>query len=205
VQGIIDTLQHDLIAQPSTSFLCETGDSWFIGQKLVLPAQANFFIQMQYGSIGWALGALIGIRLAPKSTQKTVALIGDGSFQVTVEALSTLVRERTKATILLLNNHGYGIEAKIHDGPYNDIQNWNYAQLAEIFKDHADGEGNKTLPATSRALGVKVKTMEEFREAVRKADLFEGVTLIECAIDKEDSTDELVAFGTKISKSNMRV
>lgn len=40
---------------------------------------------MQYGSIGWAVGALLGYAQALKGKKRVIASIGDGSFQVTAQ------------------------------------------------------------------------------------------------------------------------
>ncbi len=32
-----------------------------------------------------------------------------------------------------MNNRGYTVERVIHDGPYNDIQNWRYHELTRVF------------------------------------------------------------------------
>jgi hypothetical protein len=56
-------------------------------------------------------------------------LIGDGSFQVTCQEVSTMIRQNVRAIIFLINNKGYTIEVQIHDGPYNDIKNWNYSGI----------------------------------------------------------------------------
>lgn len=37
---------------------------------------------MQYGSIGWSVGALLGYAQALKGVKRVIACIGDGSFQV---------------------------------------------------------------------------------------------------------------------------
>lgn len=37
---------------------------------------------MQYGSIGWSVGALVGYAQALKGVKRVIACIGDGSFQV---------------------------------------------------------------------------------------------------------------------------
>jgi pyruvate decarboxylase len=37
---------------------------------------------MQYGSIGWSVGALLGYAQALKGIKRVIACIGDGSFQV---------------------------------------------------------------------------------------------------------------------------
>uniref|UniRef100_A0A0D9X389 pyruvate decarboxylase n=1 Tax=Leersia perrieri TaxID=77586 RepID=A0A0D9X389_9ORYZ len=43
--------------------MAETGDSWFNCQKLRLPEGCGYEFQMQYGSIGWSVGALLGYAL----------------------------------------------------------------------------------------------------------------------------------------------
>lgn len=41
--------------------MAETGDAWFNGMRLTLPKNCPFEIQMQYGSIGWSVGALVRV------------------------------------------------------------------------------------------------------------------------------------------------
>lgn len=50
-----------------SSIVVETGDSWFIGQQLILPEGAKYHVQMQYGSIGWSVGASLGIGVAAQN------------------------------------------------------------------------------------------------------------------------------------------
>ena len=40
---------------------------------------------MQYGSIGWSVGALLGYQMAWGHKKRVLAFIGDGSFQVTAQ------------------------------------------------------------------------------------------------------------------------
>lgn len=40
---------------------------------------------MQYGSIGWAVGAALGYSAALKGKKRLILSIGDGSFQVTAQ------------------------------------------------------------------------------------------------------------------------
>jgi pyruvate decarboxylase len=67
---------------PENVVLAETGDSWFNCQKLRLPAGCGFEFQMQYGSIGWAVGATLGYAQAAGKDKRVISCIGDGSFQV---------------------------------------------------------------------------------------------------------------------------
>ena len=42
-----------------------------------------------------------------------------------------MIRQKLPIIIFLINNHGYTIEVEIHDGPYNNIKNWDYAGLIQ--------------------------------------------------------------------------
>lgn len=118
---------------------------------------------MQYGSIGWSVGATLGYAQAAKN-KRVIACIGDGSFQViwdrknyhfvkfdqpcilislwnsqvTAQDVSTMLRCEQNTIIFLINNGGYTIEVEIHDGPYNVIKNWNYTGLMNAIHN---GEG----------------------------------------------------------------
>lgn len=205
------------VASGVASVLAETGDSWFIGQKLKLPAGVKYHVQMQYGSCGWALGACLGVGIAQVArTQseesgkgpiedgaeagttsqppRTLALIGDGSFQFTAQELTTLIRHQLNLTIVLLNNRTYTIEVQIHDGEYNKIMNWKYAELVDVFRDQ-----------DSTALGVRATTNQELVAALEKSYSHQGVMLIECCIDKDDCTSTLLEWGSRVASANMRV
>jgi len=176
-----------------SDLVIETGDSWFNGQKLRLPAGARYFFQMQYGSIGWATGATLGVSLASGSKRRTISLIGDGSFQLTAQEVSTMIRHDADPVIFLLNNRGYTIEVEIHDGPYNNIKNWDYAGLVEVFNA---GEGN--------GLGLRARTAGELADAIGKALSHRGTVLIECALDRDDCTPELLEWGSRVAAANSR-
>ena len=125
--------------------------------------------------------------------RRTVALIGDGSFQLTAQEVSTMIRHRANPIIFLLNNRGYTIEVEIHDGPYNNIKNWDYAGLIEVFNA---GEGN--------GLGLGAKTAGELAAAIEQAQSHAGLVLIECALDRDDCTAELLEWGSRVAAAKMR-
>jgi TPP-dependent 2-oxoacid decarboxylase len=184
VQALLDADTHLVV---------ETGDSWFNGQKLQLPAGAGYHFQMQYGSIGWSTGATLGVSIGAGAARRVVALIGDGSFQLTAQEVSTMIRYGANPIIFLLNNRGYTIEVEIHDGPYNNIKNWDYAGLVEVFNA---GEGN--------GLGLKANTSAELATAIERARSHNGLVLIECALDRDDCTKELLEWGSRVAAANSR-
>jgi acetolactate synthase-1/2/3 large subunit len=60
-----------------------------------------------YGTLGYALPAAIGAKLAAPE-RPVVALIGDGGLQFTLPELASAVEARTPVIVLVWNNRGYG-------------------------------------------------------------------------------------------------
>lgn len=173
--------------------IAETGDSWFNCQKLRLPEGCGYEFQMQYGSIGWAVGATLGYAQAAKD-KRVVACIGDGSFQVTAQDVATMIRYGQSTIIFLINNGGYTIEVEIHDGPYNAIKNWDYLGVVKAFHN---GEG-KLWTAT-------VRTEEELEEAIRQSrEKSDHLCFIETVVHKDDTSRELLEWGSRVSAANSR-
>ena len=177
-----------------STVIAETGDSWFNGMRLELPAGGRFEIQMQYGSIGWSVGATLGYCLA-KPERRVVACIGDGSFQLTAQEVSTMIRYDARPVIFLINNGGYTIEVEIHDGPYNQIKNWDYAKLIEVFGEAPGGAG----PWSRR-----VRTEGELDSAIEQALGHEGLCFIEVMIDRDDCSRDLLEWGGHVARNNGR-
>lgn len=173
----------------TTTIVAETGDSWFNGMDLRLPDGCKFEIQMQYGSIGWSVGAFLGLAAAnPK--RRVIGLIGDGSFQMTAQEVSTILRYNYSGIIFLMNNGAYTIEVMIHDGPYNILQNWNYAAMVESLK----GE--------TPVLSLVVRTEKELVAALKKSKTFQGLTFVEVILDRTDCNKALLGWGTAVADYN---
>ncbi|KAL1819135.1 hypothetical protein ACET3Z_014004 [Daucus carota] len=177
-----------------TAVIAETGDSWFNCQKLKLPKGCGYEFQMQYGSIGWSVGATLGYAQADKN-KRVIACIGDGSFQVTAQDVSTMLRWDQNPIIFLLNNGGYTIEVVIHDGPYNAIKNWNYTALVDAIHN---GEG--------KCWTAKVRCEEDLVEAIKTAlgDKKDCLCFIEVICHKDDTSKELLEWGSRVSAANSR-
>lgn len=173
--------------------LAETGDSWFNGMRLHLPQDCFFEIQMQYGSIGWSVGALLGMQAALHNKKRVIALIGDGSFQMSAQELSTLIRYGYKPIIFLMNNASYTIEVQIHDGPYNIINNWHYADLVDVFNGKQ---------ANARAF--KASTYQALLDAIEEAQKTDALCFIEVVLDKDDCNKNLLEWGARVASYNSR-
>ncbi|MGO9919328.1 MAG: thiamine pyrophosphate-binding protein, partial [Isosphaeraceae bacterium] len=183
---------HDALGR-DTALLVETGDSWFHGLRMRLPEGCRFEIQFQAGSIGWSVPATLGYEMGFTTPTRVIAMIGDGSFQVTAQEVSTMIRYGMRPIIILVNNRGYIIEDAIHQGPYNKIKNWDYAGL---MKDWTNDEG--------RGLGLHAKSAGELTAALTRAMTHDGPCLIEVAIDPQDCSVDMREWGTRVAAANGR-
>ncbi|KAL7611585.1 hypothetical protein Lser_V15G06374 [Lactuca serriola] len=177
-----------------TVVIAETGDSWFNCQKLKLPKGCGYEFQMQYGSIGWSVGATLGYAQAA-TDKRVITCIGDGSFQMTAQDISTMMRCGQNNIIFLINNGGYTIEVEIHDGPYNVIKNWNYTALVDAIHN---GEG--------KCWTSKVFCEEELVEAIKTATKKKKDCLcfIEVVVHRADSSKDTLEWGARVAAAGGR-
>jgi len=185
--------QIQSLVTADTTVIAETGDSWFNGTALKLPGGARFEVEMQWGSIGWSVPATFGYAVGAPD-RRIIAMIGDGSFQLTAQEVAQMIRRKLPVIIFLMNNHGYTIEVEIHDGPYNNVKNWDYAGLIQPFNAE-DGRGR----------GIRVTNGGELAEAIKIALAnHDGPTLVECIIDRDDCSADLISWGRQVALANAR-
>lgn len=76
--------------------LTETGTANFGIWDTRFPANVTAISQVLWGSIGYSMGACQGAALAAKEQKgrRTILFIGDGSIQLTVQELSTILKNK---------------------------------------------------------------------------------------------------------------
>ncbi len=119
---------------------------------------------------------------------RTVVIAGDGAFQMTGSELSSLVRHKFPAIIIVFDNGGYGTERFLHPGKFNfnEIQPWAYHKLPEVY-----GGGT----------GYLVRTEGEFDAALKSAwNDTTNVSLIHVVLDRGDHSTTLKRLTEKLSK-----
>jgi len=171
--------------------LAEPGDAFCAAADFSIEEAENFIVQAFYSSIGYCTPAALGVALA-RPGKRPVVLTGDGAFQMTAQEVSTLIRLRIPAVILLINNDGYLVERVLHeDGPYNDIQMWDYARLPEAF-------GGKDF-----AIGVRVTTEGELQRALETAGRTQDrLVFIELCLPDRDCSAGLSNLGASFRKKS---
>jgi indolepyruvate decarboxylase len=184
IKRFFDRMSHFI--KDNSIVVAETGVSLFSAAEMLMPEGAAFIGQTFYGSIGYTIGATLGACMAAEG-RRVVLFVGDGSFQVTCQDLSTMIRNKLKPVVFLINNDGYTIERVIIDRPYNDIQPWAYHRLPEIF---------------GAAAGFNVRTEGELEEALEKAASADKLVFIEIHTGRLDCPESLLSAGRAMAKTN---
>jgi len=150
---------------------------------LPMPANVHYVNSDTWGSIGYTLPGLLGTLLAAPE-RRQMLFIGDGSFQMTAQELSTILREGLKPIIFLFNNRGYTIERFIlgMQDAYNDVADWQYSQLPKVFAPDAD-----VFTANVKTEGELLQTLECLKTCTTAA-------FIELHLDPFDAPEKLKMF-----------
>lgn len=169
----------------------ETGTSNHALMSMRLPSKSTYVASQIWGAIGFTLPAYFGSLLADPD-RRQLLFIGDGSFQVTAQEFSTILRHKQNPIIFLINNEGYTIERYIMgmDAEYNDIAPWKYTKLHEV------------MAKNSRMFSFEVRTQGELEESLKKAEKATEGILIEVHMDPEDAPEALKKFGPAVAKFN---
>ncbi|MXN92245.1 biosynthetic-type acetolactate synthase large subunit [Flavobacterium sp. Sd200] len=141
------------------------------------------------GTMGFALPAAIGSAYGDPS-RTTVAIIGDGGVQMTIQELGTIMQFKPNVKILILNNSFLGMvrqwQQLFHEKRYSfvDIQSPDFVQVAK-------GYG---IPGNS------VSERENLRDALKTMLDHDGSYLLEVMVGKENNVFPMVPQGKSVSE-----
>jgi acetolactate synthase I/II/III large subunit len=139
------------------------------------------------GTMGYALPAAIGAKMAcPEKEVWVVA--GDGGFQMTAAELATIVQEKLKINIAIINNGYLGMVRQWQEFFYE--RNYEATPLVSPdFVKLADAHG---IP------GRAVRKRSEVEAAVKEARSTPGAYLLNFLVEKEDSVYPMIPAGSAL-------
>ena len=80
--------------------------------------EGRFFTTGGMGTMGYSIPAAIGAKLGLKK-RDVVVVCGDGSFQMGMNELSTIVQEKLNIKIIVMRNYRLGMVRELQDNNYN--------------------------------------------------------------------------------------
>jgi TPP-dependent 2-oxoacid decarboxylase len=177
--------------QTDDVLVVENGTSGSAIGGMRMPNGVTVVNQPIWGSIGYTLPALLGTMMAAPQ-RRQLLFIGDGSFQLTAQELSTLQRYEQKPIVFLINNDGYTIERYIlgETSSYNDIGSWDYAKLPAV------------LSPQTQAFCVAVETGQQLEMALEQASRQDQLAFIEVKLPMMDSPAAMKEFCRRCNSFN---
>ena len=177
------TLSYDQVLGAVSQFLTtrhivisDTSLSMYAAGDLRVAGASSFVCNGVWQSIGFSLGAAIGVALG--QDRRPLVLCGDGGFQLNPQSLSTMVAAKIPAIIIVLDNGLFGIEQFLVGGfygtpsaspvPWLALNRWNYEGLAK---------------AMGFASTASAGSPDEFARALAGAAASTGPALISLRID----------------------
>ena len=137
------------------------------------------------GTMGFGFPASIGAKVACPSCP-VVDIAGDGSFRMTEQELGTSVTEDIPVIVIVLNNSMLGMVAQwqrlFYKGRYAAVKLGSVPDFAKLAQAYG-------------AEGVRIGSLNEFSDAVKKALKTEVTTVIDVPINPEDDVFPMVPPG----------
>jgi indolepyruvate decarboxylase len=179
--------------RPGDVIVVEDGASSAGMGRLTLPDDCTYITgAFVWCSIGYATPALLGAILASPG-RRHILLTGEGSLQMTVQELSTVMRHELKPFIFVINNLGYTVERAVlgKDAKYNDVANWRYSELPNVFS--RDKKSDAYVVQTSNELQKVLDSPHS------------ELVFVESVMDKYDAPIDLIVGGHALADSDYGV
>ncbi len=194
--GVVETVSGFL--DPGFVVLTDTCLAQYPAADLNMPERRSFVSNAIWNAIGYTPGAAIGVGLAeqdsaasPAAARRPIVICGDGGFQMTAQALSTLSRNNVRAIVIVLDNALYAIEEYVINGRGGYFSNPAVPPLEQLKLARWD------YVMLARAMGVteaqKVETVADLALALQSARAAQGTVLISASLNPRDLPSELLS------------
>lgn len=130
------------------------------------------------GTMGYSVPCGIGAKMAAPE-REVVVVCGDGSFQMQMMELATIMQEKIAVKIIVMRNNYLGMVRELQTKGYGD-------RLIAV-----DLDGSPDFVALARAYGIesdRVSTMAEAEEKLEKLASSDKPYLLECDVYSREST-----------------
>ncbi|HWQ40898.1 MAG TPA: biosynthetic-type acetolactate synthase large subunit [Desulfosporosinus sp.] len=150
----------------------------------------NFTTSGGLGTMGFGLPAAVGAQIArPKDL--VVLITGDGSFQMCIQELATIVQNKLPIKIVLLNNGVLGMVRQLQKFFYGGRYSQTDLNANPDFVKVAEAYGIR---------GIRVDSFEQVRSAIAEAIDYPGPVLLDFTISSDEDVLPIVPPGKPITE-----
>lgn len=169
--------------EPDAVVCCDVGQhQMWVAQHWAVAHPRNHLSSAGLGTMGFGLPAAIGAQLADPGA-RVICVSGDGSFQMNIQELATMARERLPIKIVLLDNQALGMvrqwQELFFDERYSAVDlsdNPDFCKIAEAYR----------IPSRS------IDRRDQVADALRELLATPGPMLLHVAIDQKANVWPLV-------------
>ncbi|MBQ9673423.1 MAG: thiamine pyrophosphate-binding protein [Ruminococcus sp.] len=177
-------------AENDTVVCCDVGQhQLWMGQSFNIAGDRRLLFSGGHGAMGFALPAAIGSYF--KDKKPTVAVCGDGAFQMNIQELQWIKRENLPVTAIVLNNESLGLIQQQQDDFFDGNH---FASTAE------GGYDTPSFKAIGEAYGIasySASSVEELKEVLGKIDK-NSPALVEVHLDVRSKAYPKTYFGEEM-------
>jgi acetolactate synthase-1/2/3 large subunit len=163
------------------------------GNKLLPIRHTSANIYPIGAGIGEGLCLGIGGAFAP-GNRKTVVMTGDGGFYLNMAELWTAIQEKLNITVLVMNDHGYGVIRHIQDKAVGGRRRF----------DVIDGPDLQELARLACIPFRRVSRTEDFGPAMGEAIAIDGVTMVEVDMVTIGDHPPYFPYGPKVEVAHVQ-
>jgi 3D-(3,5/4)-trihydroxycyclohexane-1,2-dione acylhydrolase (decyclizing) len=145
----------------------------------------QYHVEYAYSCMGYEIAGALGIKLAAPD-REVFALVGDGSYLMMASEIVTAVSEGIKLNLVIVQNHGFASIGALSES----VGSQRFGTAYRYRNPDTGLLDGSTLPidlaANAESLGadvIRVRTIEEFREAIARSRASERTTAIHIETD----------------------
>ncbi len=151
----------------------------------------QYHVEYGYSCMGYELAGALGVKMAAPE-RAVVAMVGDGSYLMLNDAITTSVEENMPIVVILVDNSGYASIGNLARSVGIDGFGTLYRRRDEGIATDSHPDGPRLpldLPGNARSLGADVviaDSIEEFTKALHVARTATRTTVICVTTDRYD-------------------
>jgi len=164
------------LTEDNAVFTTEVGQNQiWSANALELKTAGTFVSSGGFGTMGYGLPAAIGAKVATPNRQ-VIAILGDGSFQMSLPELGTMSQWGIDVKLVLFNNHRLGMVRELQKNNFKSNYSGVFLEGSPDFCKLADAYGIASLSISQNG---------EVKDAICKMLAYDGSFLLEIAVDPE--------------------